>query len=92
MAEKKSTKKDETKQVKETKPTVEEYTPMSTNNTKKRVQISVAVESDTAEKLDSIFFDARGKYRSRNDLVRQALEEFVNAHGMVDSEPTESSK
>lgn len=103
MTDKKSTKKDDKKSVEETETveeteaveetaTVEDYTPMPTNNTKKRVQISVAVEADTAEKLDNIFFDARGKYRSRNDLVRHALEEFVTKHAMVDSEPTESSK
>lgn len=49
----------------------------------KRVQVSASVDPEVAEALDAIFYDARGGYSRRSDVVRDAIHTFVKSHGKM---------
>ena len=43
----------------------------------RNVQVSASVPTDQAEKLEELFFDGRGTYKRKNDVLRHAISYFL---------------
>lgn len=58
------------------------------SNSKKQVQVQTTIPEEQAKKLEKIFFDGRGKYKNRNDVLREAITKFLE----TDTIKTETTK
>lgn len=43
------------------------------------VQLTVAVDANTDEQLKQIFFDGKGHYRTKTDVLRTAIQHFIDS-------------
>lgn len=58
----------------------------------KRVQVSATIPVLQATALEEVYFDGRGEYKNRNDVLRQAIHEFLDNRGKLTTEPTDNGE